>query len=95
MNRGLAFHHQENYERALADLQRACALEPQDADSHFAMGRTLAKQRKYGPAVSAIRQALELNPSYVDELEDDSFDELHKLKEMKRIVEQAYRRLQL
>jgi len=86
LNRGLALHHKGLLERALVDLQHACSLAPDEADVHFALGRTLASQHKYGAATSAITRALELDPSYVDELEDEAFDDLHKLKEVKRII---------
>lgn len=49
-------------DEALAVAKSAIALDDQDANSFFTIGRVHLARREYGPAITALEHALELNP---------------------------------
>ena len=49
-------------DEALAAAQRAIALDDQDANSYFTIGRVHLARREYDLAIDALEHALELNP---------------------------------
>ena len=49
--------------QALAALQRACTLKPQDAEGHFELGALFDRQKRYTEAVGQFEQVLAINPS--------------------------------
>jgi adenylate cyclase len=60
---GFAASAQENREKAIGPAQRAVSLDSEDAGAHCTLGRIRYFRREYGPAISELRTALELNPS--------------------------------
>lgn len=94
LNRGLAHFYRGYDEGAEDDLVQAATLDPEDPDALFALGRLYARQHRYGPASERLSDALEKCPDYVDELlQDDVFDELRKLRDVKRMIASARERL--
>ena len=52
----------QNFREALAEKQKAIALEPDNARFHDSCGITLHKMGRYEEAVAAFKKAIELNP---------------------------------
>jgi adenylate cyclase len=52
------------YEEAIAETERAIALDPNDADSHFRMGYVLMFAGRSAEAVDSFKTAMRLNPHY-------------------------------
>lgn len=63
----LAFQAEEdgNFDQALAYLDRAAAIDPEDPYVWNAVGLCLQKAGKQGPACNAFAHALKLNPNFV------------------------------
>lgn len=60
INRGVLHLRQQQNEAALADFDAVIALDPEHAEGLLNRGATLVQLRQYGPAVSALTQALGL-----------------------------------
>jgi superkiller protein 3 len=58
---GITSLAQKKYSDALADLEKACELEPENPDFHLQMGRTYAMTGKLGDAEKEFRRVLELD----------------------------------
>jgi tetratricopeptide (TPR) repeat protein len=52
------------YEEAIAETERAIALDPNDADSHFRMGYVLMLAGRSAEAIDSFKTAMRLNPHY-------------------------------
>ena len=55
-----------DYERAVTEANRAVSLDPNDPDSHFAMGQAMLFAGKHREAIDAFRKAKQLDPYYQD-----------------------------
>ena len=64
--RGAASAARRDYARALADLDRACALEPNSADYLVKRAEIQAAMRQYDKAMADLEKALTLDPRQVD-----------------------------
>jgi tetratricopeptide (TPR) repeat protein/SH3-like domain-containing protein len=62
INRGSAWHHKGNYNRAVADYTTALEIQPRSARAYINRGIALSQIRDYGLAVSDYEKALEINP---------------------------------
>jgi tetratricopeptide (TPR) repeat protein len=56
--------HMQKYEDAIAEAQRAIALDPNDADSYVALAGTLSLAGRADEAFSWVERAMRLNPHY-------------------------------
>ncbi len=56
----------ERLDEALAVLERAVELRPEDASSHAFMGRVLLRRKDYGFADRVLRHALSIDPNNVE-----------------------------
>jgi tetratricopeptide (TPR) repeat protein len=66
--RGAAFAARRDFERALADLTRACELAPNDAGYFYQRGVIYLETRQTDPALADFNRALELKPDDVPAL---------------------------
>lgn len=66
--RGSAFASRQDYEHALADMNRACELAPDNPEYFFERGVVYRKTAKLEPAIKDLNRALELKPDYVSAL---------------------------
>ena len=55
---------QEKYDDALDALSRAAKLDPQNAEVQNYLGITLSNKGMRGPAETALRKAIQLQPGY-------------------------------
>jgi tetratricopeptide (TPR) repeat protein len=63
--RGAAFAGRRDFEHALADLTRACELNPNEPEYAYQRGMAYAENNQPIPAMADFDHALELNPDYV------------------------------
>jgi tetratricopeptide (TPR) repeat protein len=90
LNRGLAHYFSNNDAAAEADLLHAAELENESCDALFALARLYARQRRYRQSSEALGKALARCPEFVEDLfEDEVFEELLKLKDVKRMIAKA------
>jgi adenylate cyclase len=66
LNLGYVYLHQQQYEQALAEMERAATLPSIEADSYAALAAVLSCVGKTKDALEAAVQALRLKPSVVD-----------------------------
>jgi len=59
---GLIYSALEDYERAIADYDRAIELNPEDAAAHYNRGNAYADLEDYERAIADYDRAIELNP---------------------------------
>lgn len=64
--RGMAYASMEEFDRALADLTRACDLAPQDAEARYDRGAVYAEDGQFISALQDYNAALTLQPDDVD-----------------------------
>jgi tetratricopeptide (TPR) repeat protein len=60
VNRGVTYLRRHEAELALADFDAVVALAPRNGEAHLNRGAALVQLRQYGPAVTAITDALGL-----------------------------------
>ena len=63
--RGTAFAARHDYERAIADLTRACELDPDNADYRFQRGVVYRENKQIDLAAADFNRALEMKPEDV------------------------------
>lgn len=64
--RGMAFASTQQFDRAIADLTRACELAPSDADDHYERGSIYSRDGQFKPALQDYSTAITLQPDDVD-----------------------------
>src|SRR5262249_26060507 len=68
LRRGSAFAARHDFERALADFDKACALSPTEPSCYYQRARVRYSLQRPEQAAADIEQALKLKPDYVDAL---------------------------
>ncbi len=58
--RGWAFYASKDHQKAEADLRESLRLDPNDLDTHYALGLVLKASDQKIPAVEAFRKVVEL-----------------------------------
>jgi tetratricopeptide (TPR) repeat protein len=61
-SRGVRYSGLHEYDKAIADLNKAIKLEPKSAPAHCELGVAFCKQRKLDEAVAEFRKAIDLDP---------------------------------
>jgi tetratricopeptide (TPR) repeat protein/predicted aspartyl protease len=64
--RGMAFASMREFDRALADLTRACDLAPRDVQNHYQRGVIYAEEGRFQPALQDLTTAITLQPDDVE-----------------------------
>ena len=64
LNRGKALTHQDRYEEAVGDFDRAIALDPGDAESYYERGMARMELGQYPQAIEDLGQAARLDPQH-------------------------------
>ena len=64
-NRGYAYGHKGDYDRAIADFSKAIELDPKDAETYFNRGYAYGHKGDYDRAIADFSKALELDPKAV------------------------------
>jgi type IV pilus assembly protein PilF len=59
-NKGVAYYHLKEYEKAQAEFETSLESDSNYADSHYYLGLTLLELKKYPAAVNSFQKALEL-----------------------------------
>jgi tetratricopeptide (TPR) repeat protein len=62
--RGAAYLHQEEHDRAIADFNEALRLAPDDAGTVYNRGVAYAKKQEYDSALTDFREAIRLDPAF-------------------------------
>jgi tetratricopeptide (TPR) repeat protein len=63
---GMAYASMLEFDRALADLTRACELAPHDAEAHYDRGMIYAEDHQLKPALADFDTAISLQPDDID-----------------------------
>lgn len=63
-NRGLSYLNDGQYKEALAEFQKAIALDPGYERAQFGLGHVYLRTKRYGSAIHAFEQAIQQNPNY-------------------------------
>ncbi len=64
---GSIYLYQQQYDQALAEMERAVALDPTEAESYAFLAEVLSRVGRTEDALEAAAQALRLKPEFVDE----------------------------
>jgi tetratricopeptide (TPR) repeat protein len=65
-NRGNAYDNKGQYDKAIADFNRALEISPKFAMAYNNRGNAYDSKGQYDKAISDFNKALELNPKYAD-----------------------------
>jgi tetratricopeptide (TPR) repeat protein len=61
-NRGIAHAYKDEYDKAIADYNRAIELSPNSQGAYMTRGMTYFTKREYDKAIADINRVIELNP---------------------------------
>ncbi len=61
--RGLAYHKKRDYDRAIADFDKAIEINPEKVGFHISKGIAYVEKRDRERAIAAFRKALEIDPT--------------------------------
>jgi len=61
--RGLAYHRKRDYDRAIADFDKAIEINPEEVGFHISKGIVYVEKRDRERAIAAFRKALEIDSS--------------------------------
>jgi len=64
VNSGNSFFELGDYDRAIADYDKAIALNPQDADAYYNRGLAYYHKGDYDQAITDFNQAIALDPQH-------------------------------
>ena len=64
--RGMAYASMHEFDRAIADLTRACELSPGDADNHYERGLIYDRDGQFKPALEDFDAAIKTQPDDID-----------------------------
>ncbi len=59
-NKGVAYYHLKEYEKAEGEFETSLELDSNYADTHYHLGLTLLERKQYASAVKSFQKALEL-----------------------------------
>lgn len=62
---GFSYLYQQQYAQALAEMERAVALDPTEADSHAALAEVLSRMGRTEDALETAAEALRLRSTYI------------------------------
>ena len=65
MDRAFDYHHEKQFDRAIAEYNRALELEPANADAYFWRGAAYERTGELDRALADFRQAIALDPDHV------------------------------
>jgi tetratricopeptide (TPR) repeat protein len=65
-NRGVEYEIKKDYDRALADHERAIKVDPKNPAAYMNRGNTYLAKQDYERAVADFDQAIKLNPKYAE-----------------------------
>ncbi len=65
-NRGTAYAHNKEYDKAIADYSKAIELDPKDPDYYNNRGNAYKNKREYDNAIADFDKAIELDPKDPD-----------------------------
>lgn len=88
LRRAGAYYRYGDYDKALADLEKAERIAPSDADALYALATVLAKQGKGDRAIATLRRAFDCgwgHPEYTRE--DPDFASVKDHPEFRKLVE--------
>ena len=63
---GHAFHDQGRMDEAIAQLEKALEINPDDAEFHYNLGNAFLQQGHVDEAIARYQKALEINPNYAE-----------------------------
>jgi tetratricopeptide (TPR) repeat protein len=63
-NRGIAWSHKKDYDRAIADFNEAIRLDPNDATAYNNRGWAWSNKKDYDRAIADYSEAIRLDPKY-------------------------------
>jgi len=66
INRGIAWQNKGDYDKAIADYNRAIELDPKNADSYSRRGDLRFRKDDYDQAIADYTRSIELNPKHSD-----------------------------
>ena len=64
-NRGRAYNHKGEYDRAIDDFSKVIEIDPDDAEAYYNRGLAYAHKGEYDRAIADFNKAIELNPNDV------------------------------
>jgi adenylate cyclase len=64
MNSRTLLYYKRRHEEAIAEVERALTLDPNDADSHWSLARALSFSGRHAEAIKLYENAMRLNPYY-------------------------------
>jgi tetratricopeptide (TPR) repeat protein len=69
-NRGMAYLHMENLDRAIADFTKAIEFDPRHADAYTGRGQALRGKGALDRAIADHSKAIEIDPQHADAYND-------------------------
>ncbi len=63
LQKGISYEHEEKFDEALSEYQKAVSLYPKYNDALYNMGMIYFRKERWEEAVDAFRKIIELNPS--------------------------------
>ncbi|MDR3464315.1 MAG: tetratricopeptide repeat protein [Xanthobacteraceae bacterium] len=77
-DRGLAYSHAHDFDRAIADLEQSIKLDPKPAIAHLSLGNAYAAKRDFARAIASLDRAIEIDPKYATAYNDRGIIYDHK-----------------
>src|ERR1051326_9390814 len=66
LNRGRAYYHKGQYDKAIADLSDAIRLDPQLSDPFYWRGKSYNEKGQFQNAIPDFTEAIQLDPEHDD-----------------------------
>jgi len=77
-NRGIAYTHQREFDRAVADLEQSIKLDPRPAMSHVGLADAYAGKGDMSRAITSLDRAIEIDPKFATAYNDRGIMYDHK-----------------